>query len=188
MKFRFKKEKDKISTISLNISTIILSNILSTIFKIILKISIFKFVTFFVTFSKLSKNAFFIFSFISFEIFTTIFQKSIIISKRSRFLLFIFKIILKRVKIASKFCSFISFATFSSRFRKSILKFYFIIDNFNRMFIEKFKLFNLSQHSNHRFFFAKFWHSFNSIAILIYHISITNYFLLFVRNQLKDVD
>ena len=136
-KRNFNKKKNKISTTISSISSTILTTILS---KTISKFSISKSITF----SERSRN-----SFILFVIFATIASTT---SKRSHFSLFTFEFISKRVKIASTICSSISFATFSSKFQK----FHFTIDDLIRIFREKFKFFDLSQHQERRFFSQNF--------------------------------
>ena len=153
------REKNKISSISSTIS----QSISSISLKTISKFSIFKFVTFL----KRSKN-----SFISFVIFATIASTT---SKRLHFSLFIFKFILKHVKIASTICSSISFATFSSKFQK----FHFTIDNLIRMFREKSKSFDLSQHQKRRSFSRNF--------DIFYQSRIIAYFL-FAINQKSSIN
>ena len=170
----FNREKDKILSISSKTTTKFSISRFVTSSKRSRNLSISS-----ITFSKRSKN-----SFTSFVILATI--ASTTSSKRLYFSFSTYQIISKSVKITSKFveiasinCFSISFATFSSRFRK-FQKFYFTIDDLIRMFREKSKSFDLSQHQNRCFFFAKFWRS--SI------ISITNHRLLFVCNQSKVVD
>ena len=166
MKFRFNKERNKISSTISIISTTISSKTTS-------KFSIFRFVTI----SKQTRNLF-----ISFVIFATTSKQMIwISSKRSRFLLFTFEIISKFVKIASTTCSlFISFATSTSKLRKSISKFYFTIHDFHRLFVEKFKRFDLRQHQNRRSFSQRF-------DVDLYQSRIIVYFL-FAINQKTSIN
>ena len=135
----FNREKDKISSI-------ILLTTSSISFKTT-KISISKSVTL----SERSRNASLTFSFISFKASTSMLRDSVTSSKRSNLSLFTSKLISKRVKTASTTCSLISFATFSM-LRISKSKFYLIINNFHRMFHEKSRSFDLSQHQNRRAF------------------------------------
>ena len=135
-KRNFNRKKNKI------LLTISLTTISSISFKTTTKFSIFRFVIF----SERSRN-----SSISFVIFAVI--ASIILSKRSSFSFFTYKITSNSEKITSKFVeiasindSFIFLTTFSSMFRKSISKHYFTIDDLIRMFVEKSKSFDLSQH------------------------------------------
>ena len=132
----FNREKDK-STIFTQTSTTS-----STTLKTTSKISIFRFVTS----SEQTRN-----SSISLAIFVAT-SRQIISSKRSRLSLSTYKITSKRVKITSKFashCLFIFSTTFTSMFRK-LQKSHFTIDDLIRMFVEKSKSFDLSQHQNRR--------------------------------------
>ena len=69
--------------------------------------------------------------------------------------------------------SFTSFATFSSKSRKSISKFYFTIDDLIRMFREKFKSFDLSQHQKRRLFSRNF-DIFYQSRIIVYFLFAIN--------------
>ena len=179
----FNREKDKISTISSTISQTTSSIISSTTTS---KFSKFRSVTS----SEWSRIASFAFSSISLVIFATsknifwtrIVFTSVISSKRSRFSIFSSKIVSKRVKIASITCSSISLATFSSWFRESISKFYFTIDDLIRMFREKFKSFDLSQHQNRRVSSQ----SFDVCSSIIHQSRIIVYFL-FAINQKTSI-
>ena len=74
---------------------------------------------------------------------------SVISSRRSRLSLSTFNIVSKRVKITSTTCSLTSFATSSSRLRK-LQKSHLTIDDLIRMFAEKSRSFDLSQHQDRR--------------------------------------
>ena len=183
MKFRFNRERNKISSIS---STIFTTNS-STSSKSTTKFSISRFVTFsertrnsstlvneswywykeqneivknlsewlevLITAKSLSKLS--IQTSSSTSSISAATSKQIISSKRSSLFLFTLKIVSKRVKIASTTCSLISFATSSSRLRKS-QKLHLTIDDLIRMFVEKSKSVDLSQHQNHRSFSRSF--------------------------------
>ena len=95
-------------------------------------------------------------------------RKSVITSKRSRLSLSTFKLISKRVKIASS----TSFATFTSMLRNQ--KLYLTIDDLNRMFREKFKSFDLSQHQKRRSSLQRFDVRSYQSRIIIYFLSAIN--------------
>ena len=164
MKSRFNRERNKSLTISSTIS--------QTISTISFKTTTTKFSIFrFVTFSERSRN-----SSISFVIFATIASTT---SKRSHFSLFTLKFTSKFARIAL-ISLFISFATFSSKLRKSISKFYFTIDDLIRMFVEKFKSFDLQQHQNRRFSSQN-----SDVRRFVYQSRIIVYFLFAINQKIS---
>ena len=99
-------------------------------------------------------------------------------SKSSHLFIAIRKITSKRVKIATFNCSFTFFRIFVSKYQK----FHFTIDDLIRMFYEKFKSIDLSQHQKRRFFFAKRRRS------IICHVSVSHHRLFSVCNQSENID
>ena len=72
-----------------------------------------------------------------------------IASKFSRFSIVTFKLMCKSLKNANIVCSFISFRISTSRF-------YFIVNDLFRMFVEKSNSFDLQRHQMRSFFFRDF--------------------------------
>ena len=110
------------------------------------------------------------------QIFLTKIVSRFVSSNDSSFSIATHEITLKFVKIASINIFFISIATFSTMFRKSISKFHFTIDNLSRMFVENFKLFDLQQYQNRRFFSQNF--EFRQFSQLCFSISTKFYFII----------
>ena len=158
-KRNFNRERDKISSI---ISSLISSSNSSTSQKTTSKFSISKSVTP----QERSRNLFTSFAT------SAATSKQIILSKSSRLSASTLKIISKRVKTASS----TSFTTFTSMFRK-FQKSHLTIDDLIRMFAEKSKSFDLSQHQNRRS------SSQNSDARQSYQSRIIVYFLSAVNQK-----
>ena len=100
----------------------------------------------------------------------------------SLFYEFYIKIVLTCTKIASNICSFISQTSISKHQHQS----YFIIDDLYRMFVEKFKSIDLSQHQIRRFFSSNV-DSRQSIQRNFIQINITFYFKSAI-NQSKSIN
>ena len=81
---------------------------------------------------------------------TEITSRFIIVSKFFRFSIATFKSMCKFMKNVNIVCSFISFRTFISS------KFYLIVNDFYRMFVEKSNSFDLQRHQMRSFFFRDF--------------------------------
>ena len=79
-------------------------------------------------------------------------SKSIVASKFSRFSIATFKSMCKFLKNANIICSSISFRIFSSK----LSKFYFIVNDLFRMFVEKSNSFDLQSSQNKSLFFRNF--------------------------------
>ena len=121
---------------------------------------------------------------IFFATFTSIFES--ILLKFSNFFIATFNITSKSIKKLSINCSFtfsISFfRTFFRIFVSKHQKFYFIIDNLIRMFREKFKSIDLSQHQKRRFFSQNI----DVRSFVTYQFRIIVYFL-FAINQKTSI-
>ena len=130
------------------------------------------------------------------QIFSTKLILQFLSSKCSNFSIATYKIDSKFVKSAIVVCSFIFlFISAHISVRKHqkfhIQKFYLIVNDLNRMFVEKFKSFDLRQHYNRRFFQQSFdIRQFDSIK---FHFIIENLFEMFnekfkKKNLLKSQD
>ena len=94
----------------------------------------------------------------------------------------------KRIKIVAFNCSFIfSISFFQISIRKHSKfhnEFYFTVNNLNRIFYKKFKLFHLRQHHNRRFFLQNF--DFRQFSQSYFSISKKFYFIMNNLNRMFD--